>query len=344
MEYSCDLILADGNLKKGVLIVDQENQKADFEEKEVHSEYIACPSFFNSHIHLGDSHIKEPPPMSLEELVGPGGYKYQHLTSDRAQQAIMSSIEVARSSGTSALADFREGGVEGLEILKRADEDRICYPLARPSTPEEGKRLLADDYTAGFSLSSVRDHEEDLVDQIRRLAKASNKMFAIHAGERDPQDVERAIGLGPDLLIHMNKATKSQLKQAMDENIPIVSCLRSNAFFGLLDLENYRMLLDYHNWLIGTDNVMLASPSLLDEMAFASHLLQNDKEVIKAAFKGFSIFGGKPDLVVFNKKKNLTYTKRAVSSVVKRGKPEDIDKIFRGYDFRDMFIRDMFNG
>ncbi|MFO7967500.1 MAG: amidohydrolase family protein [Archaeoglobaceae archaeon] len=337
MEYSCDLILADGNLKKGVLTIDPESGKADFEEKDIQTEYIACPSFFNSHIHLGDSHLKDPPPMSLEELVGPGGYKFRHSTSDSAEQAIVSSIEIARSSGTSALADFREGGVEGLEILKSADRVGVCYPLARPSTLEEGEKLVADNYTAGLSLSSVRDHEESFIDQIRRVVKAENKIFAIHAGERDSHDVERALSLEPDLLVHMNMATRSQLKEAMDRNIPIVSCLRSNSFFDLLNLENYRMLLDYHNWLLGTDNVMLASPSLLNEMAFASYLLQNDKEVIKAAFRGFSVFDSDPDMLVFNKKKNLAYTLSPISSVVKRVKKEDIDGIFGGFELGELF-------
>ncbi len=336
MEYKCDLILTDGNLKKGVLTIEEGN-KAYFDEKEVHSDYIACSSFFNSHVHLGDSHIKDPPYMSLEELVGPGGYKFQHLDSNKDSRAIISSIETALTSGTSAMADFREGGVEGLEILKNADRGRLCWALARPSTVEEGERLIADDYVTGFGLSSVRDHQEDFVEQIRRLASAKNKMFAIHAGERDPQDVERAINLEPDVLIHMNMATKSQLKDAMDKSIPVVTCFRSNSFFGLLNVENYRLLMDYDNWLIGTDNVMLASPSVLDEMSFASYLLQKDNEIIEAAFRGFSIFGVKPSLLVFNKKRNLAHTLRAVSSVVKRAKSEDIDGIFQGYDLSGLF-------
>lgn len=327
MEYTCDLILTDGNLKKGVLTIEDGN-KVYFDEKEVHSDYIACSSFFNSHVHLGDSHLKDPPYMSLDELVGPGGYKFQHLDTNNDPLVITSSIETSLASGTSAMADFREGGIKGLQILKEADKDRLCCPLARPSTVEEGEKLAADDYVLGFGLSSVRDHEENYIEQIRKLARSKNKMFAIHAGERDSQDVEKAIDLEPDVLVHMNMATKSQLKNAMDKGIPIVSCIRSNSFFGLLNLENYRMLLDYQNWLIGTDNVMLASPSVLDEMSFASYLLQKDREIIEAAFRGFDVFGVKPSLVIFNKKRNLAHTLRPISSVVKRGKNEDIDGIF----------------
>lgn len=335
MEYHCEVILADGNAKKGILTIDQENKKTYFDEKDVSSDYIASPSFFNSHIHLGDSHIKDPPYMSLEDLVGPGGYKFQHLTSS-SPHAMASSIGDALSSGTSALADFREEGSEGLEILKSADKDRVCYPLVRPSTIEEAEKLAADNYVIGFGLSSVRDHEEDYVEQIRKLASTKNKMFAIHAGERDSQDVDQAINLEPGVLVHMNMATRSQLRDAMDKSIPIVSCFRSNSFFDLLNMENYRMLMNYENWLIGTDNVMLASPSLLDEMGFASYLLQNDKEVIKAAFRGFEVFGSKSQILLFNKKRNLKHSPRPVSSVVRRGKKEDIEGIL-GYDLSDLF-------
>ncbi|MFP3909096.1 MAG: amidohydrolase family protein [Archaeoglobaceae archaeon] len=338
--YNCELIRPDGTLTTGVLAINHENREVFFDEKdekEISSGYVVSPSFFNSHVHLGDSHIKDPLPMRLEELVGPGGFKFRYMKSKGVNAAMRSSIEVARSSGTSALADFREGGCDGLEMLREADKDQICYPLTRPSTVEEAESLAADDYVVGFGLSSTRDHEESYIEKIRKLARAKNKIFAIHAGERDDQDVDDAINLEPDMLVHMNMASKAQLRHAMNENIPIVSCLRSNSFFGLLNPENYQMLLDYDRWLIGTDNVMVASPSMLDELTFASYLLRNDVEVVKAAFRGFEVFGVRPDMVIFNKKGNLSHTLRPISSVVRRGKKEDIDEIISGYDLSDLF-------
>jgi len=55
-EFKCDLLTPDGNILKGILIVD--NGKAYFEEKDVESEYVVTPTFFNAHVHLGDSVAK----------------------------------------------------------------------------------------------------------------------------------------------------------------------------------------------------------------------------------------------------------------------------------------------
>ncbi len=67
----------------------------------------------------------------------------------------------------------------------------------------------------------------------RDIARKNGKIFAIHAGERDDEDVEDALAMEPDFLIHMNMASERNLKRAIDLEIPIVTCFRSNAFFGL---------------------------------------------------------------------------------------------------------------
>lgn len=327
MEFKCDLITREGEVLRGILSV--EGKVAYFEEKDVESEYIATPTFFNSHIHLGDSVAKDPPFMPLEKLVGPGGFKFKVLSSlkEKAPDAIRESIEIALSSGTSVLADFREGGLEGLEILRKADERRVCMALARPSTIEEAEKMAEMDYVAGFGMSSVRDHSMEFLEEIRKIASKNGKLFAIHAGERDTEDVDDAINLEPDILIHMNMADKSQIKRAMDEEIPIVSCPRSNAFFRLLNMENYEILSSYEKWLLGTDNVMISSPSMLAELNFASYILRKSEEIFRAGVRGFEIFGRKPFIVLFHKKRNLSHSLNPLASVVRRANPSDIEMI-----------------
>jgi cytosine/adenosine deaminase-related metal-dependent hydrolase len=234
---------------------------------------------------------------------------------------------MALSSGTSALADFREGGLEGVEILRKADEKRVCMPFARPSSIEEAEKMAEMDYIAGFGMSSVRDHSMEFLEEIRKIASKNGKLFAIHAGERDVEDVDDAINLEPDVLIHMNMADKRQVKLAMDEEIPIVSCPRSNAFFGLLNMENYEMLSSYEKWLLGTDNVMIASPSMLAEMSFASYILRKNEDIFKAGIRGFDIFGRKPLIVVFHMRENLSHTLNPLASVVRRANISDIEMI-----------------
>lgn len=324
MEYRTRLIFPNGEVIDGILTL--EGQDVHFEEKDVEIEFIASPSFFNAHVHLGDSHLRDPPYMELEELVGPGGFKFRNLRTDEsAINSIKNSIDVAFASGTTILADFREGGIEGINILRKADLNRLCFPFARPFSVEEAKLLTKDEYVKGFGMSSTRDHKIEFLEEIRKIANRSGKLFGIHAGERDDKDVDEAINLEPDFLVHMNKARKDQIKLAMDEEIPIVSCFRSNAFFGLLNLNNYRLLSDYDRWLIGTDNVMISSPSMLIEIKFACYLLRKDIEVFKAAIRGFEIFNFNPALVIFHRRTNLMDSLNPVASIVRRAEKEDIE-------------------
>ncbi len=321
-----ELITPGGDVLRGELII--EGNKAKFEECECKPEYIFAPTFFNAHTHLGDSIAKEPPFKSLEELVAPNGYKFKVLTEssdDELVEGMRNSIEIAYESGTTALLDFREGGIKGLNLLKKADDIDICLPLSRPSSLDEAERLI--NKSLGFGMSSTRDHDYKFLEDLREIAKKHDKIFAIHAGEKDSEDVENALALEPDLLIHMNMANKDLLKKAMDEGIPIVSCIRSNAFFGLLNLRNYRILAEYDRWLLGTDNAMIAKPSMLEEMHFASLLLKNDLAIFKASIRGFDIFGGRSGIVVFHRRKNLKNSKNVLATLVRRAGIEDIETI-----------------
>jgi len=322
--YKGLLITTEGTLK-GELVIDG---KIVFEERECEPEFIFAPTFFNAHTHLGDSVAKEPPFLSLEELVGPKGYKFRVLSESEESElveGIRNSIEIAFESGTTALLDFREGGSFGLSLLKRADEKGVCLPLARPSSLEEAERLI--DEAMGFGMSSTRDHDYDFLEALRDLAKRKGKVFAIHAGEKDEEDVESAIALEPDLLVHMNMASERSLKIAMDEGIPIVSCVRSNAFFDLLNPKNYRILAEYDLWLLGTDNAMIAKPSMLEEMHLASLIIKNDSAVFEAGVRGFELFGGKRGYIIFHMRKNFKNTKDALATLVRRAGVEDIELI-----------------
>ena len=325
MRYKGEFITLDGEVLIGELIIED---KIYFEECNVKPEYVFTPTFFNAHTHLGDSIAKDPDFMNLEQLVGPSGFKFKVLSSASDEElidGIKKSIEYALSTGTSTILDFREGGIKGFNILKKADEMNICLPLTRPSNLEEAEELAKLSF--GFGMSSVRDHNFEFLEEVRRIAKREGIIFAIHAGEKDNKDVEDALTLEPDLLVHMNRADVHQLKRAMDEDIPIVSCIRSNAFFGLLNVENYRILLEYEKWLIGTDNVMIAKPSMLEEMHFASFILRNDKEIYKASVRGFELFDIKIGIVIFHRRKNLYRSMNIISSIVRRVGIEDIERV-----------------
>ncbi len=252
------------------------DKKWRFETSNVVPEYVLIPAFFNAHTHIGDSFF-EAPRMPLESLVGPESYKFRRLEQaeeDEIVEGMKRAISVIAKTSSTSL-EFREDGLRGYELYMRADNSRMLIALSRPSTVEEAEIL--SEISHGFNFSSVRDHDYRFLEECRDIARKKGLIFAIHAGEINSLDVENAIALDPDFLIHMNMAEKDQIIRAMDHNIGIVTCFRSNAFFGVLNPENYIMLSEYDGWHIGTDNCMITTPSMIDELKFASYLVEPEK-------------------------------------------------------------------
>ncbi len=300
-----------------------------FEEKDVLEKEIEraiMPSFFNSHVHLMDSIVLDPPTMPLEELVGPGGYKFRMISSASESELIKASkeaIEYALSRGTTGLADFREMGWKGVRVLRAADRFNAVTALARPGNMAEAEEMCEDGYINGFGMSSVRDHEYYFLEELRGLAKRNNLLFGIHAGERDDEDVEQAIALEPDFIVHMNRASIKNLKLVMDTGIPVITCFRSNFFFRLENRKNYSILAEYERWGIGTDNVMVSTPSILAEINFAAYVV-NPEALFRAAFFGFELFNECEEWILVNVS-GLKYSRNLLSSLSRRIHDERVE-------------------
>lgn len=311
--YPVELITEEGEVLKGILYED-----GFFEEREVEAKYVATPTFFNAHAHLLDS-IAECPFKDLIEAIK---FKFEVLNGSSDSdliEGVRSSVKIAEKSGTSAILNFTEMGVRGYNIVK---DFETVLPLTRPSSIEEAEFLV--NVSAGFGMSSARDHDYRFLEDLRELARKKRKLFAIHAGEKDDEDVEGAIALEPDLIVHMNMASLRNLRRVMDMDIPVVSCIRSNAFFGLLNLKNYEVLSEYDKWMLGTDNAMVCSPSMIDEIRFASYVVRDEIAVFKACVRGFSIFNTPHGWVIFRK-----VSKDPISCITRRVKDSDIVNVIR---------------
>ena len=64
-------------------------------------------------------------------------------------------------------------------------------------------------------------------------ARKAGQAVAIHAGEAANDDISDAISLEPDFLVHMNHATKEDMKDVASAGIPVVVCPRSNLVTGV---------------------------------------------------------------------------------------------------------------
>ncbi len=293
-----------------------------FEASDVQHDYILIPAFFNAHTHIGDSFI-EAPPMPLEKLVGPEGYKFRKLQEadgNEIVEGMRRSIDMIKKTSSTSL-EFREEGLEGFRLYLMADRERILLALSRPSSAEEAEKL--SEVSHGFNFSSVRDHDYSLLEECREMARRKRLIFAIHAGEMDSNDVEGALALEPDFVVHMNMAERDQLIQTMDEGIYIVSCFRSNAFFNVFRKEAYTMLSDYEKWMIGTDNAMIATPSMLDELKFASYFIDPER-LFRAAVRN-PFF----ESYMLIKPEKMRGRGNVIPSVIRRAESCDVVEIIR---------------
>jgi len=306
-------------------------------------EGIICPMFINAHSHIGDSAFKDPPFAPLEHLVGPGGLKHRLLEATPREElvkAMAESIGWMRATGTSAFADFREGGSPGVEMLLEALEGQhaISRILGRPD-PESFEVHPA---CWGVGISSTRDHPSGWAEEVSENARRAEKRIAIHAGEASMEDIGEALRLDPDMLIHLTQATPEDLREVVDRGASVVVCPRSNLVTGA-GLPPVRKMLELGIPVgVGTDNVMLNSPNLFREMEILSktYLLEDRQVFMMCTLIGAEILGiekrvgsinvGKEArvMVIDGGSVNMRGSMDPLASVVRRAETTDILAVF----------------
>jgi cytosine/adenosine deaminase-related metal-dependent hydrolase len=236
------------------------------EEGTTTSTDILMPAFVNAHTHVGDSVAKEAGVgLSLDDAVAPpDSRKHQRLAAasrDELVAAMGRTLRFMEQTGTAAFLDFREFGVDGARALRAAEEGRDIDAFVFGS---DDPAVL--DVADGFGASGAND--ADFTAE-RAAVREAGAPFAIHAGEPDATDIHPAIDLEPELLVHMVHAEQSHLDRVDAQSIPIAVCPRANC---VLDVGRppIRELLDHTTVALGTDNVMLNSPSMFREMAYTA--------------------------------------------------------------------------
>ncbi len=308
-------------------------------------EGIISPALVNAHVHLGDSILKDPPYLPLNDLVGPGGLKHRALASATRREQVEGmrrSLSYMARSGTCAYADFREGGTEGVEMLleamegaKRAEgSDLIGRVLGRPDPGS----VRVHQRCWGVGISSTRDHPRSWVEEVVETARSEGKKVALHAGEAGRDDIEDALSLAPDLLVHLSRAEPRDLAAVAEAGIPVAVCPRSNLVTGVGLPDVARMQEMGIVVGLGTDNVMLNSPNLFSEMEFASKaLLHNDRQVfMMCTLNGARVLGADDAagairvgekcriMVIDRRSENMVGGKDPLASLVRRATPSDL--------------------
>lgn len=258
---------------------------------------LMIPGFINAHTHIGDSIAKDIGiDYGVEEKIHPVmGFKHKILKETKSSHLISfvrnSCISMIKK-GTTTFIDFREGGLDGILILKKAFSNlpirsiilgRIDYyqkiasirkniPLPLSKKKELIKLLEKCD---GIGISGSNENS----DSVLKYYSRTKKIRAIHAAETiesceiskkstGKTETQRAMILKPNFLVHMTHASKYDLVLAAKNKIGIVVCPRANASLAEGIPNVHLMMKAGCNLAIGTDNVMINSPDMFREMDY----------------------------------------------------------------------------
>ena len=337
--YGDDFQAADGyiSIRDGII------REFGFEHVDANFEGIVCPRFVNAHVHVGDSAFKDPPFLPLSMLVGPDGLKARMLAQmprDVLVEGMRRSLQQMAAAGTCAFADFREGGADGVSMLEESVQGLplLARILGRPGPG----RINIPKSCWGLGISSTRDHDLDQLRAAVAAARKEGQAVGVHAGEAGNDDIDDALALHPDFLVHMNRAEEADLRDVAHAGIPVVVCPRSNLVTGVV-LPNVKRMVELGiTMAVGTDNVMMNSPDIFEEMHFlVKALLHDDRQVFKmCTLNGAKIAGldqrlgsireGKEArvLVIDNRSNNMWGSMTPLASIVRRAGQSDIIAIF----------------
>jgi len=319
---------------RGRVVVEDGRIQA-IEETETASTDIVLPAFVNAHTHLGDSVAKEAAVgLSLDEAVAPpDSLKHRRLAAaDRSElvSAMRRTLRFMQRTGTVSCLDFRESGPAGARALRQAAESVALDPFVFGS----GDSSVLD-VADGYGASGAND--DDFAEE-RAACRDRDVPFAIHAGEPDATDIHPALDLEPDLLVHMIHAGGEHLERVVDQSVPVAVCPRANTVLDVGEVP-LRELLDHTTVALGTDNVMLNTPSMFREMSYtAARFDVTAREVLGMATAagaevagldcGVVAPGQRAALVVLDgESDNLTGSVDPVRAVVRRATALDVKDV-----------------
>src|SRR5438445_10033291 len=258
---------------------------------------LIIPGFINAHTHVGDSIGKD---ISLdfgaEEKIHPiMGFKQKILKNSQKSHLtsfIRNSCLSMIKKGITTFVDFREGGLNGIELLRNAtrglpirsiilgridyyqDFDSIKKNTRLPdSKMDELKALLKK--CDGIGVSGPNEFSDSVLKFYSRVTK----IRAIHSAETiesckiskkttTKTETQRALLVKPNFLVHMTHASKEDLMLAAKNKTSIVVCPRANAALAE-GIPNVSLMMQNEcNLAIGTDNVMINSPDMFREMDY----------------------------------------------------------------------------
>ena len=261
------------------------------------SNLLLIPGFINSHTHIADSIGKDllidaDVNSKIHPMIGLKQKLLKETPKTFLSKYIKNSAKSMIKKGITTFVDFREGGLDGVLLLKSSldnlpirciilgridhyntkNEIRTNMPFPKEISKQLTQLLKNCD---GIGISGTNENSNS---NLQSYAK-TKKIRAIHAAETiesvtvskkllEKSEIQRAMLLKPSFLIHMTFATKNDLKLAAKNTRGIVVCPRANSSLaeGIPDISLMQKF--GCNIAIGTDNVMINSPDIFREMDY----------------------------------------------------------------------------
>lgn len=338
---------------------------------------IVCPTFLNGHTHIGDSIIKdEGYGLSLGKMVKPpNGVKHKALANAEDGEiidAMKKSMWDMFESGTTHFIDYREGGIKGVELLRKASKNLPVTPviLGRDDSfygqnPDLRKVKIAIrkllKLADGIALSGFGEISDEVASLITSECRKAGKISSIHVAEsmhlqddslRDfnKTEIQRGVDADFDQLVHCTNPRNNDLELIKNSNV--VVCPRANATLNVGVAPLNEMFSKGIKPLLGSDNLMLNSPNLFRELEFSLKIMSvyyknylNPKDLLKTATTNICNFEinryiEKPVIDV-NQEANLfiskKYSKNPYLNIINRCGTKDILYIMN----RDIHIKNV---
>ncbi|WP_456482330.1 amidohydrolase family protein [Methanopyrus sp.] len=245
---------------------------------------VVLPAPFNAHVHAADWAFRHAGlGMPLEKVVAPpDGLKHRLLEKVGERELEASIRDFLRTSlkfGCPGVADFREGGVEGLRLGLRAAEGFPTYvPMGRPEALDDPEKVEEELRVLSELTEFVGIPDVHLPNDVLEAVRDSGLRVYVHANESwrsvrecvreyGVTEIERAVELlEPEGIVHCVVLTDRD-RELLEELDPVVIlCPRSNDYYGLGNPDPGR--LRGIRVLLGTDNGMSVEP---DPWAEAYH-------------------------------------------------------------------------
>lgn len=262
---------------EGIIIdIEYDNIGEEIDTSNEKEPFIMIPGFINSHIHIGDSFAKEIGfNQNLRDVVvPPNGIKHkilQEAPKEIKVEGIKKAIREMVSTGITCFVDFRERGIEGINLLNDTLKGFLINNLifGRFNNPEEiGSIFIKAD---GIGLPSYHNISPKIKKILSFNREKFQKKIACHCAEleRNEDLINEMINDGiVDIVIHGTHFNKEDLEHLIKKNLSLVLCPRSNGYFGtgfppILNILKLKIPIS-----LGTDNIMANNPDLFEEMRY----------------------------------------------------------------------------